>query len=114
MPVSVDLVLIYFSAFCTVQTQTQSSGAAAPNAGQEAVLNTQAQNWPQVHNQPQQRPVPPPGGQPVTQDMNPTQGSQRALAWTGHLEWQDTVSWFIVDDYMFLGNCPPAPPLSQY
>ena len=104
MPVSVDLVLICFSALCTVQTQTQSSGAAAPN-------NTPAQNWPQVHNQPQQRPVPPPGGgQPVTQDMNPTQGSQRALAWTGHLEWQDTVSWFIVDDYMFRGNCPPAPP----
>ena len=93
MPVSVDLVLICFSAFCTVQNQTPSSGAAAPNAGPEAVRNTPTPNWPQVHNQPQQRPVPQPGGgQPVTQDMNPTPGSQRALAWTGHLEWQDTVS----------------------
>jgi len=112
MLVSVDLVLICFSAFCTVQNPTPSSGAAAPNAGPEAV-----QSWPQVHNQPQQRPVPPPGGgQPVTQDtvMNPTQGSQRALAWTGHLEWQDTVSCFIMDRHTFLGNCLPTPPLSQY
>lgn len=74
------------------QNPTPSSGAAAPNAGPEVVRNTPTPNWPQVHNQPQQRPVPQPGGgQPVTQDMNPTQGSQRALAWTGHLEWQDTV-----------------------
>ena len=135
MPVSVDLVLICFSSFSTVQNQTQSSGTASPNVGLEAVRNPPPQNWPQVPNQPQQRPVPPPGGgQPVAQDINPTQGSQRALAWTGHLEWQDTVSWFIKikneknssinkvyvmlcyvkDHYTFLRNCPPTPPLSQY
>ena len=30
--------------------------------------------------------------QPGPENMNPTPGGQRALAWTGHLEWQEVVS----------------------
>ena len=44
-------------------------------------------NWPQPTNQ-QPRAVPTPG---AASSENP-QVAQRALAWTGQLEWQDTVS----------------------
>ena len=47
-------------------------------------------NWPQPTNQ-QPRAVPTPGGVQPASSENP-QVAQRALAWTGQLEWQDTVS----------------------
>ena len=47
-------------------------------------------NWPQAINK-SPRQVPTPAAVQAASSEN-TQVSQRALAWTGHLEWQDTVS----------------------
>lgn len=75
-----------------VRNPATSSGQAQPTSLPET-LNTAAPNWPQAANQAPPRPGPTPAaGQPVGTEMNPTPGAQRALAWTGHLEWQDTVS----------------------
>jgi len=56
---------------------------------QDAVTGASV-NWPQPTNQ-QPRPGPTPGGVQAPNPENP-QVAQRALAWTGQLEWQDTVS----------------------
>ena len=57
------------------------------------------QNWSQVPLQQTARAAPslPGAAQSIvpgvaTNESNPTPSSQRTLAWTGHLEWQDAVS----------------------
>ena len=75
--------------------RTQVGQPQQTSVSDGTVLNSSATpNWPQNSNQPQPRPGPTPvTGQPVVSDINQTPGAQqRALAWTGHLEWQDTVS----------------------
>lgn len=56
---------------------------------QDAV-NGASVNWAPATNQ-QPRAGPTPGSVQTGSSENP-QVAQRALAWTGHLEWQDTVS----------------------
>lgn len=56
---------------------------------QDAVTGASV-NWSQPTIQ-QPRAGPTPGGVQAPSSENP-QAAQRALAWTGHLEWQDTVS----------------------
>lgn len=56
---------------------------------QDAVAGASV-NWSQPTIQ-QPRAGPTPGGVQPASSENP-QAAQRALAWTGHLEWQDTVS----------------------
>ena len=57
---------------------------------QDAVAGGASVNWAQPTNQ-QPMAVPTPGGVQAPSSENP-QVAQRALAWTGQLEWQDTVS----------------------
>ena len=59
------------------------------------VVNVAAANWPQtVTNPATPRAVPPPVAAPqaVSSENPQVAQAQRAIAWTGHLEWQDTVS----------------------
>lgn len=74
------------------RNQAPISGQPQPNPQSEG-LSSATPTWPQPPNPAPPRPAPTPAaGQPVGPEMNQTQGAQRTLAWTGHLEWQDTVS----------------------
>ncbi|XP_020617942.1 mediator of RNA polymerase II transcription subunit 25-like isoform X1 [Orbicella faveolata] len=67
---------------------TPNSVQPQPSPMQDAVTGASV-NWTQPTNQ-QPRVGPTPGGVPAASSENP-QVAQRALAWTGHLEWQDTL-----------------------
>ncbi|KAJ7388615.1 Mediator of RNA polymerase II transcription subunit 25 [Desmophyllum pertusum] len=76
----------------------QTGRNPTPNSGQPQpmldVVNVAAANWPQtVTNPATPRAVPPPVAAPqaVSSENPQVAQAQRAIAWTGHLEWQDTI-----------------------
>lgn len=76
-----------------VYTLDKNQPINSGQAQQNSLPDPTPSNWQQPSN-PAPRPGPtvPGATQPLPQEINTAPGQQRTLAWTGQLEWQDTVS----------------------